>query len=64
MVLKGLVNAGKRFGDLVHPAPELGNEVLIDDHWLTRLAGPLDELAAGAALLDVEPGTPTWSCAG
>jgi hypothetical protein len=41
MVLKGFVNAGKRFGDLVHPAPELGNEVLIDDHWLTRLAGPL-----------------------
>jgi hypothetical protein len=41
MLLKGLANAGKRFGERVHPAPELGNEVLIDDHWLTRLAGPL-----------------------
>ena len=41
MVLKGLTNASKRFSDLVHPAPELGNEVLVDDHWLTRLAGPL-----------------------
>src|SRR5450432_2299264 len=33
--------AARRVDDLVSPAPELGNEVLIDDHWLTRLAGPL-----------------------
>jgi hypothetical protein len=41
MLLKGLANASKRFSDRVRPAPELGNEVLVDDHWLTRLAGPL-----------------------
>jgi hypothetical protein len=33
--------AARRVDDLVSPAPELGNEVLIDDHWLIRVAGPL-----------------------
>ena len=35
------LSAAERVDDLVHPAPELGNEVLIDDHWLVRIAGPL-----------------------
>ena len=33
--------AAGRADDLVAPAPELGNEVLVDDHWLIRIAGPL-----------------------
>jgi hypothetical protein len=41
MKLGGWAKAAARADDLVAPAPELGNEVLIDDHWLTRLAGPL-----------------------
>jgi hypothetical protein len=35
------LSAAARVDDLVAPAPELGNEVLIDDHWLVRIAGPL-----------------------
>jgi hypothetical protein len=41
MMFRGWVRAAERVDELVHPAPELGNEVLIDDHWLVRLAGPL-----------------------
>jgi hypothetical protein len=41
MIFRRWVRAAERVDDLVPPAPELGNEVLIDDHWLIRLAGPL-----------------------
>jgi hypothetical protein len=41
MKFGGWAKAAGRADHLVAPAPELGNEVLIDDHWLTRLAGPL-----------------------
>jgi hypothetical protein len=37
----GWARAARRVDHLVAPAPELGNEVLIDDHWLIRIAGPL-----------------------
>ena len=35
------MKAAERVDELVPPAPELGNDVLIDDHWLIRIAGPL-----------------------
>jgi hypothetical protein len=41
MMFRGWLQAAERVDDLVPPAPELGNEVLIDDHWLVRIAGPL-----------------------
>ena len=41
MMFRRWVRAAERVDDLVSPAPELGNEVLIDDHWLIRIAGPL-----------------------
>jgi len=41
MMFRGWAKAAKRVDELVTPAPELGNEVLIDDHWLVRIAGPL-----------------------
>jgi hypothetical protein len=41
MIFRGWVKAAERVDDMVPPAPELGNEVLIDDHWLIRIAGPL-----------------------
>ena len=37
----GLARAAEKVEALVPPAGELGNEVLVDDHWLVRLAGPL-----------------------
>jgi hypothetical protein len=37
----GLARAAEKVEHLVRPADELGNEVLVDDHWLVRLAGPL-----------------------
>ena len=37
----GLARAANKVEGLVPPAHELGNEVLVDDHWLVRLAGPL-----------------------
>jgi hypothetical protein len=33
--------AAERVDDLIPPAHELGNEVLVDDHWMVRTAGPL-----------------------
>jgi hypothetical protein len=44
MKLGRWARAARRVDDLVAPAPELGNEVLIDDHWLIRIAGPLFSL--------------------
>ena len=41
MIFGRWARAAERVDDLVAPAPELGNEVLIDDHWLIRIAGPL-----------------------
>jgi len=41
MMFRRWMKAAERFDELVPPAPELGNEVLIDDHWLIRIAGPL-----------------------
>lgn len=41
MMFRRWLKAAERVDDLVPPAPELGNEVLIDDHWLVRIAGPL-----------------------
>ena len=41
MKLARWAKAAERADDLVAPAHELGNEVLIDDHWLIRIAGPL-----------------------
>jgi hypothetical protein len=41
MIFRRWVRAAERVDELVPPAPELGNEVLIDDHWLIKLAGPL-----------------------
>jgi len=41
MIFRRWLSAAERVDDLVSPAPELGNEVLIDDHWLIRIAGPL-----------------------
>jgi hypothetical protein len=41
MMFRRWVRAAERVDELVPPAPELGNEVLIDDHWLIRIAGPL-----------------------
>jgi hypothetical protein len=41
MMFRGWLKAAERVDELVRPAPELGNEVLIDDHWLVRIAGPL-----------------------
>lgn len=41
MSFRRWVGAAERVDVLVPPAPELGNEVLIDDHWLVRIAGPL-----------------------
>ncbi len=48
MMFRRWVRAAERVDDLVAPAHELGNEVLIDDHWLIRIAGPL---FAGLSLL-------------
>ena len=33
--------AADRVDDLIPPAQELGNEVLVDDHWMVRAAGPV-----------------------
>jgi hypothetical protein len=33
--------AAERVDELVRPAHELGNEVLVDDHWMVRIAGPM-----------------------
>lgn len=33
--------AAERVDDLIPPAHELGNEVLVDDHWMVRIAGPV-----------------------
>jgi hypothetical protein len=44
MIFSRWEKAAERADDLVPPAPELGNEVLIDDHWLIRIAGPLFSL--------------------
>jgi hypothetical protein len=41
MIFRRWLGAAQRVDELVPPAPELGNEVLIDDHWLVRIAGPL-----------------------
>jgi hypothetical protein len=41
MIFRRWLSAAERVDELVPPAPELGNEVLIDDHWLVRIAGPL-----------------------
>ena len=41
MTFRRWMRAAQRVDGLVPPAPELGNEVLIDDHWLIRVAGPL-----------------------
>jgi hypothetical protein len=41
MMFRGWLRAAERVDELVPPAPELGNEVLVDDHWLVRIAGPL-----------------------
>jgi hypothetical protein len=38
---KAAGKAAEKVDELVPPASELGNKVLIDDHWLVRLAGPL-----------------------
>jgi hypothetical protein len=41
MKIGSWARAAERVDDLVPPAHELGNEVLVDDHWMIRLAGPL-----------------------
>ena len=41
MIFRRWLSAAERVDELVPPAHELGNEVLIDDHWLIRIAGPL-----------------------
>jgi hypothetical protein len=46
MVLGRWLKAARMVDDLVPPAAELGNEVLVDDHWLVRLAGPAFALFA------------------
>jgi hypothetical protein len=33
--------AAGRVDGLIPPAHELGNEILVDDHWMVRIAGPL-----------------------
>jgi hypothetical protein len=41
MKIGAWARAAGRVDDLIPPARELGNEILVDDHWMVRIAGPL-----------------------
>lgn len=41
MKIASWARAAERVDELVPPAHELGNEVLVDDHWMVRIAGPV-----------------------